>query len=196
MTVSASYQASRASSIDVLRDKSLPWAFQLLSITGFALLTAVGAQIRIYAWEVPVTFQTLAVYGSGLFLGRRNGFLAQILYLSLGLFFPVYAGGNMGMQYLFAAPTAGYLLAFPLAAYVVGVMSKHHRSLLGVTIGQLVGSLIIFLLGVTWLHYATGHESWARSLDLGWLRFLPVDLAKILAVGGLYSALKRALIRR
>ena len=42
----------------------------------FAALTALGAQVRIYLWEVPITLQTIFVYGGGLCLGARNGFLS------------------------------------------------------------------------------------------------------------------------
>ena len=78
--------------------------------------------MRIYLWEVPFTLQTLVVYGSGLYLGWRNGFLSMLLYLMLGFFFPVFAGDTFGPAYLFGAVTAGYLLAYPISAAVI------HRS--------------------------------------------------------------------
>ena len=59
--------------------------------------------------KLHLTLQTLAVYASGLFLGRRNGALAMGLYLLVGMFFPVFAGGGFGPAYLFGAASAGYL---------------------------------------------------------------------------------------
>jgi len=101
--------SSNLSAVDVLRSADARTTTQILGIVGFAFLTALGAQVQIYVWEVPFTLQTLAVYGSGLFLGWRNGLLAQVLYLVVGLFLPVYAGGESGPAILFFGVTAGYL---------------------------------------------------------------------------------------
>ena len=136
---------------------------------------------------MPFTLQTLAVYGSGLYLGWRNGLLAQGLYLMLGLFLPVYAGDGFGPAYLFGAVSAGYLLAYPLSAALVGFISKRYNGLTGSVVSMIAGSLVLFTLGVTWLHYAADHVTWFESIDKGWLRFAPVDLAKILAVALLYQ---------
>jgi biotin transport system substrate-specific component len=188
--------SSRTRAIDALRSSDAPVLLQAAGVIGFAMLTVLGAQVRIYLWEVPFTLQTLAVYGSGLFLGWRNGLLAQLLYLSLGLIFPVYAGDGFGPAYLFGAVTGGYLLAYPLSALVVGAMSKRWNGLTGSILSMIAGSLILFLLGVTWLHHAAGHATWLESIDRGWLRFIPVDLAKILLVGLAYTGVRAASGRR
>lgn len=191
MNTAIGLRSPRTRTIDILRSADAPIALQAAGVVGFALLTVLGAQFRLYLWEVPFTLQTLAVYGSGLFLGWRNGMLAQVLYLSLGLLFPVYAGDGFGPAYLFGAVTAGYLLAYPLSALAVGVVSKRWNGLTGSMLSMIVGSLIIFGLGVTWLHYVAGHATWLESLDRGWFRFIPVDLAKILLVGLLYMGARR-----
>ena len=153
----------------------------------FALLTAAGAQLRVYLWEIPITLQTVFVYGSGLFLGSRNGMLAMLLYLAMGLVLPVYAGGEYGAAYLLTAVSAGYLLGMPLAAMVTGKLSQRWNSLTGSILSLLGGSVALFSVGVLWFHYAAGHESWLESLDKGWLRFVAIDAAKILGVGLLYT---------
>jgi biotin transport system substrate-specific component len=183
--------ATRSSAVDALRHEHASAAIQVLGVIGFALLTVLGAQVRIYLWEVPFTLQTLVVYGSGLYLGWRNGMLAQILYLMIGLFMPVYAGDGFGLAYFYAAPTAGYLLAYPLAAALVGLLSKRWNTLAGSTLTLIAGSLVVFACGVTWLHFAAGHETWAESIEKGWLRFIPVDLAKIMLVSLLYSGSRK-----
>ncbi|MGA0254310.1 MAG: biotin transporter BioY [Rhodothermales bacterium] len=180
-------RTTRVSTIDDLRSGSASVGIQVAGIVGFALLTALGAQFRLYLWEVPFTLQTFAVYGSGLYLGWRNGLLAQGLYLLLGLFLPVYAGDTFGPAYLFGAVSAGYLLAYPLAAALVGWVSSRFNGLTGSVLSMLAGSLVLFSLGVTWLHYAADHVTWFESIDKGWLRFAPVDLAKILAIALLYQ---------
>ncbi len=180
-------RTTRVSTIDDLRSGSASVGIQVAGIVGFALLTALGAQFRLYLWEVPFTLQTFAVYGSGLYLGWRNGLLAQGLYLLLGLFLPVYAGDTFGPAYLFGAVSAGYLLAYPLAAALVGWVSSRFNGLTGSVLSMLAGSLVLFSLGVSWLHYAADHVTWFESIDKGWLRFAPVDLAKILAIALLYQ---------
>lgn len=186
----------RVSSVDLLRANSASVTAQMAGIVGFALLAALGAQFRLYLWEVPFTLQTLAVYGSGLFLGWRNGLLAMGLYLLVGLFLPVYAGDGYGPAYLMTAVSAGYLIAYPLSAAAAGFLSKRWNSLTGSMVSLVVASLILFTIGVTWLHYAAGHATWLESLDKGWLRFIPVDLAKILLVGLVYSGVRRLGDRR
>ncbi len=188
-------RTTSVSTIDDLRSGSASVTMQMLGILGFAALTALGAQFRLYLWEVPFTLQTLAVYGSGLYLGWRNGMLAQGMYLLIGLFLPVYAGDGSGPAYLFGAITAGYLLAYPLSAAAIGFASKRWNGMGGSVLSMIVGSLTLFVLGVGWLHYAAEHVTWFESIDKGWLRFVPVDLAKILLVGLVYQG-TRSLTKR
>ena len=106
--------APNRSLVDALRQEHATALTQALGIVGFALLTVLGAQVRIYFWEIPFTLQTLAVYGSGLFLGWRGELLAQLLYIALGMFFPVFAGEGFGWAYLITAASTGYLIGYPL----------------------------------------------------------------------------------
>lgn len=191
MDLAGILSTSRVASVDTWRANDAPVVVQVVTVALFAALTAAGAQVRLYLWEVPFTLQTLAVYGSGLFLGMRNGFLAQLLYLVVGLVLPVYAGGQMGPAYLFSAASAGYLVAFPLVAALVGRLSERWNSLAGATLALLCGSALLFAAGVVWLHVAAGHASWWESLDKGWLRFIPADLAKVFATGALYTGARR-----
>ncbi len=191
MDVQVRLHSSKLSAIDVLRSTDARTTTQLLGITGFVFLTALGAQVQIYVWEVPFTLQTLAVYGSGLFLGWRNGLIAQVLYLVVGLFLPVYAGGESGPAILFFGVTAGYLFGFPLAAAVSGAFSKRWNGLPGIVLSLSAGSVCLFTCGVIWLHYFADHATWFESIDKGWLRFIPVDFAKILLVGLIYSGTRR-----
>ncbi len=183
--------SSRIAVVDRLRQERASVAVQVLGVVGFALLAALGAQVRIYLWEVPITLQTLAVYGAGLYLGGRNGMLAMLLYLTLGLFFPVFAGDGFGAAYLFGAVSAGYLLAMPLSAAVIGRLSRRWNALTGSVLALLAGSAVLFIVGVLWLHFAAGHATWFESIDKGWLRFVVFDLAKILCAGLVYTATRR-----
>ena len=183
----------RLVTVDALRQEQASAAVQVLGIVSFALLTALGAQVRIYLWEVPITMQTLFVYGSGLYLGWRGAGLAMLLYLTLGMFFPVFAGDGFGPAYLFGAVSAGYLLGMPLAATVIGRLSGRWNTLTGSLLSVIAGSLALFTVGVLWLHFAADHATWFESIDKGWLRFVVFDLAKILFVGLVYTGTRRFL---
>ena len=181
----------RLSAIDRIREEQATALVQALAVVGFALLTAVGAQVRIYLWEVPITMQTAAVYASGLFLGWRNGMLAQLLYLAIGMFLPVFAGDGSGAVYLLGAVTGGYLLAYPAAAALTGYLSRRWKSVSGATLASAAGAVVLFTLGVVWLHYVAGHATWADSIDRGFLRFVAIDAAKVMLVGLVYAGTRR-----
>ena len=191
MATPLSLCSPRTALVDRLREEQASAAVQVLGVVGFALLTALGAQARVYIWEVPFSLQTLAVYGSGLFLGWRTGALAQLCYLTAGLFLPVFAGDGHGTAYLFGAASGGYLLASPFAAAAAGALSRRWKTLPGSVLAMLAGSVVLFTGGVIGLHYAMGHASWSTSLMRGWVAFIPVDLAKILFVGLVYSGTRR-----
>ena len=181
----------RPAAADALRRADASVAAQVIGVVGFALLAALGAQVKVYLWEVPITLQTVAVYGAGLFLGGRNGLLAMGLYLAAGLLFPVFAGDGHGIAYFAGTASAGYLLAYPLVALVIGALSRRWNSFVGSALSILAGSALLFTVGVTWLHYAAGHTTWTESLVKGWLLFAVWDLAKVWLVAGGFAGLRR-----
>ncbi len=191
--MSVALAAPRTVALDRLRSPDLPLALQVVAVVGAAAVTALLAQaeLKIYLWQVPLTLQTVAVYGTGLVLGRRNGFLAMGLYLLAGLALPVFAGGAAGMEHLLGA-TGGYLLAFPLVALVAGALTERTRTLGQSALALLAGSLVLFSCGVAVLHAVSGDLTWLQALDMGWARFIPWDLAKIAAVSGAYAFGRRA----
>jgi biotin transport system substrate-specific component len=95
----------------------------------FASLTGAVAwfNIPLPFTPVPITLQTLMVLLSGAMLGSYYGGLAMIIYLLLGAIgLPVFAGGSSGIGVLLG-PTGGYLLSYPIAAFVVGKMIERKK---------------------------------------------------------------------
>ncbi|WP_461190144.1 biotin transporter BioY [Arthrobacter sp. Z4-13] len=92
-------------------------------IAVFAALVAGAALVpglAVNGFGVPITFQTLAVMLTGLVLGPGRGFAAVGLYVLLGLAgLPIFSQGRSGLGIL-AGPSAGYIIAFPIAAGIVG----------------------------------------------------------------------------
>ncbi len=133
---------------------------------------AVCAKIQISASPIPWTLQTFGVTLVGATLGSRRGAAALIAYLLEGAAgLPVFALPVAGIGY-FAGPTAGYLLAFPLAAFVVGALAERgwDRRFLPAIGALLIGNAIILVCGSLWLSFLTDKEMAAGiSLSLlGW----------------------------
>ena len=170
----------------------------VLLILGFSLLTALSAQISFHLpfTPVPVTLQTLAVLLSGATLGSRRGALAMLAYLAegaLGLHF--FSGGDFGLAPL-VGYTAGYLWAFPIAAFVTGLLCERHleRRFLTSILAMLPGTLIIYLIGVSWLSYFF-HWDLLKGFYAGMLPFIPGDIFKLIVAAALlptaWALLKR-----
>src|SRR5687767_14865402 len=95
--------------------KSERFLLHSLGAVAFALLTVLSAiRIPLPFTPVPMTLQTFIVPLSGGFLGAIWGGIAMIIYLGLGLLgLNVFASAGTGFS-MFLAPTAGYLIGFPL----------------------------------------------------------------------------------
>ena len=162
-----------------------------IGVASFALLTALGAFVRIPLpfTPVPVTLQTLFVLSAGVALGRGPGALSQGIYLGCGILgAPFFAGGESGVAYLFGS-TGGYLLAFPLAAWLAGTLSRGEgrSEVLGTALPLITGAALIFIGGATWLGFRAD-LSVAQALTLGVVPFLPGTVVKIaVATGGLQA---------
>jgi len=168
-----------------LADVALPRASVLrdvVFIVGASIVTALAARIAVpVPWSpVPLTGQTFAVLLSGAALGARRALLAQALYLVEGATgLPVFAGGMAG-PLVFAGPTAGYLLSFPLAAAVTGLLAERgwDRRFGTMLAAMLLGSAVILLSGLAVLSFVVPVE---RLLLAGLLPFLPGDVLKAVA---------------
>ncbi|HLV34726.1 MAG TPA: biotin transporter BioY [Spirillospora sp.] len=168
---------------------------RLLAVAGFAALTAVGAQIEVRIGEfVPFTMQVFAALLAGMVLGGRDGALSQIVYLLLiRLNLPVAAGGTGAAALM--GPTAGYIIGFIPAAFVVGWLVEHgaQRAVLRWLAG-LAGVAIIYACGLPMLMSAAG-LSFAEAWAAGVMPFIGFDLAKA-ALAVTLSEGGRALLAR
>jgi biotin transport system substrate-specific component len=155
---------------------SSPARAVVLVLIGTALL-AISAKIQVPFWPVPMTMQTFAVLVLGMAYGWRLAGASVLLYLVQGAIgLPVFAAGS-GLAY-FAGPTGGYLLGFLLAAVAVGWLAEHgwDRSPLRTLAAMLIGTAIIFALGLAWLATLIGLP---QAIDAGLVPFLPGETVKI-----------------
>jgi biotin transport system substrate-specific component len=163
---------------------------QALWILAFATATALSARFEIPHEPVPFTLQTLLVILSGALLGPRNGAISQLVYLAAGLFgLPVFAGGSFGLARLIG-PTGGYLMAFPLAAAVVGLLLGRRRNLVWSFSAMTCGLLVIFTVGTIHLYTFYLH-SIAAAFNGGFLIFTWWDLLKLGAASMTYHEIAK-----
>ena len=159
------------------------WLRNLALIIAGSLLVASFAQISIPLpfTPIPLTGQTFAVLLVGAALGSRRGAASLTLYIAEGaLGLPFFAGGVGGLHVLVGA-TAGYLVGFIAASYVIGRLAERglERTVRTSFIPFAVGTLIIYLFGVTWLALMLGNLS--KAIAAGLLPFIIGDAIKLIA---------------
>ena len=167
-------------------------------VIGFSLLVALSAQIvlPLPGTTVPITGQTFAVLLTGVLLGSRLGALALIAYLVEGaLGAPFFRGGASGFAYLIMSETNGYLLAYPLAAYLTGYLSERgwDRNSLTAAAAMFLGSTVILTGGFLGLTRYTGAE---LAFAKGVAPFILGDIIKIALAAALLPVGWRLLGRR
>ncbi len=154
-------------------------------IIAFSLLTVVGAQIAIPIKPVPFSLQTMMVVLAGAFLGSKNGAYSQLLYLFLGsIGLPVFANGAMGIAYLFG-PTGGYLLAFPLGAFLTGYIVEKNKNYIVVTLAMFAGEALVILCGTLFLNLFY-IKDFQAALKVGGILFSLATVIKVFAAVSIY----------
>ncbi len=159
----------------------------------FAVLMTLAAQIAIPAKPIPFTLQTLVVVLSGAFLGAKKGAMSQIVYLAIGLTgLPVFAlvpELGLGITRLFG-PTGGYLLAFPLGAFVVGALTEKYKKYYQVVLAMILGELVVIALGAFYLDLFF-IKDFQQTLKIGVAIFSFWLVLKVFAASSLYFAVKK-----
>jgi biotin transport system substrate-specific component len=168
-------------------------ARQVAIVVSASLFVALCARITIPLpfTPVPLTVQNFGVLLVGLLLGSRRGFAALALYLAEGaigmpVFSPVGVGG---IAHLFG-PTGGFLLAYPLVAWIAGYVMEHGRkSFARAALGSLLGEVVLFASGLTWLAVLTHSVAQAFRWGLYW--FLFAEVIKVMMAAGIAAQWQR-----
>jgi biotin transport system substrate-specific component len=131
-------------------------------------------------FSVPITAQSLGVMLAGAVLGARRGFLSVVLLLVLvAVGLPLLAGGRGGLG-VFATPSVGFLVGWPLAALVVGWLSERggstYRLAWGLVANILGGIVVLYAAGIVGIAAVAGSSVQAAAVST-WV-FLPGDLVK------------------
>lgn len=151
----------------------------LVGVPGFVVALAAASQVAIPlpGTPVPITLQPMVVVLAGMMLGPALGAASMMLYLAVGAAgMPVFAPvGAPGIARFFG-PTGGYLIAYPAAAVVAGLLSQRFPTLMGRWLSAMAGIAVLFVGGLTQLTVLTGSVS--RAVALGITPFAVFDVAK------------------
>ena len=170
---------------------------QLFWILSFTMLTAVAAQITVPVKPVPFTLQTMMVVLAGAFLGSKKGAYSQFIYLFMGCVgLPVFAqipDQAIGFARLLG-PTGGYLLAFPVGAFLTGLLVERSKNYFSVVVSMFLGEAVILLLGALFLNTFYLHNISAALIG-GAAVFLLWTVVKVFFAAGIFKGLSRKIYR-
>jgi len=162
-----------------------------------ALIAALGLlpKFNIPFAGVPITGQSLGIMLAGVMLGPVRGALAVCLFLfAVALGLPLLAGGRGGLG-VFATPSVGFLLGWPLCAFVAGwIMQrmKHQSVFLSACVAAFVGGIVVmYLCGIPGIALMTEHNLWKSTLAVA--VFVPGDVVKVVLTGLIAQTVARGL---
>lgn len=142
---------------------------------------------------VPITAQSLGIMLCGTVLGARLGAAAVLLFLfevAAGL--PILSGGRGGLG-VFAGPSVGFLIGFPVAAFVAGLVVERWRAPVGIAAGvgaALGGVVVLYAFGIPGMAYMLGKTLPEATALI--TAYLPGDAIKVVLAGMLTQAIARA----
>jgi biotin transport system substrate-specific component len=171
--------ASNPNAFVPLRLTGQSLVLKIVAVSLGTLFLAASSWIEVPMFPVPMTMQTFAVTLIGALYGWRLGIVTVLTWLGeAALGFPVLAGGAGGLAH-FAGPTGGYLVAFPIAAAIVGWLAERgwtaRGNLFHNLAAMLIGGAFILAFGGLWLAVMIGFsDAW----EFGVAPFILGDILK------------------
>ena len=167
----------------VVSSRSREWAKQAGIVICASLFVALCARVTVPLpfTPVPLTMQNFGVLVVGLMLGSRRGFAALALYLAEGaagmpVFSPSLLGGGIAQ---ILGPTGGFLMAYPLVAFVAGWLyesfsARISRRFAWAAASSVAAEVVLFAGGLGWLALQTHSIALAIRFGLYWFVFAEV----------------------
>jgi biotin transport system substrate-specific component len=157
----------------------MEWARQVAIVIAASLFVALCARVTVPLpfTPVPLTLQNFGVLAVGLLLGSRRGFAALCFYLVEGAFgLPVFSPAILGSGIThLVGPTGGFLMAYPLVAFLAGYIYEHSsRRFSWAAVSAVAAELVLFAGGLSWLAVLTHSASLALKYGLYWFVFAEV----------------------
>jgi biotin transport system substrate-specific component len=167
---------------------------QAAIVISASLFVAVCARVTVPLpfTPVPLTLQNFGVLAVGLLLGSRRGFAALALYLIEGafgmrVFSPSPLGGGIAQL---LGPTGGFLMAYPLVAFVAGwIYERTSRRFAWAALAAVAAEVLLFAGGLSWLALLTHSISLAIRYGLYWFVF--AEVVKVMMAAGVAAQWNR-----
>ncbi len=156
------------------------YAKQAAIVIAASLFVALCARVTVPLLPitpVPLTLQNFGVLAVGLLLGSRRGFAALALYLVEGAFgLPVFSPAILGSGIThLLGPTGGFLMAYPLVAFIAGYIYEHTSGRFAwAAVSAVAAEVVLFAGGLSWLAVFTHSISLAIRYGLYWFVFAEV----------------------
>mgnify|MGYP000156249237 FL=1 len=163
-----------------------------------ALIAALGFVPPVsiaYLGGVPITAQTLGVMLAGVMLGPVRGAFAVLLFLFLvALGAPLLSGGRGGLG-VFMGPSVGFLIGWPVGAFVAGLVMQSTREMnvaVSAAIAAAIGGiLVVYAFGIPGVAIMAGLS--LPKAALGSAVFIPGDLVKVVLAALIAQTIARGL---
>lgn len=159
-------------------------------VVGFAAAVAAASQIAIPLpfTPVPFTLQPMLVILAGMMLGPGAAAASMTLYLAAGAIgLPVFTPLGLPGIARFLGPTGGYLIAYPVAAYVAGLLARRAATFNQRWLAAVAGVAVIYLGGVAQLAILQGDL--VSAAHLGVTPFAALDVVKAWMAAAIASPL-------
>lgn len=168
-----------------------------LVMTGmFTAVICIMAQISVPTQPIPFTLALFAIFLTGALLSPRYAFLSVLTYLLLGAFgVPVFARFGSGFQVL-TGMTGGYLMAYPLMAFVTALFYKHIKKYktFALALGMTVSLFLCYFIGTVWFTIVSGNNFYT-SLTLCVFPFVLFDILKIVLAISISTVIRKTAFR-
>jgi biotin transport system substrate-specific component len=160
----------------------------LISLFTALIVVATNVIPPIYIFSIPVTLQTLMVMITGIMLTPKDAFIAVFLYLVIGAIgLPIFSGFSGGIA-IFAGPTGGFLIAFPLSAFLISLLKGNKPFWRLVSVNIIFGSLLVYIIGGISISLVNKINYFNSLQSL--LIFIPIDISKAIIAAFVGTKLK------
>jgi biotin transport system substrate-specific component len=187
MTSTASSRKNAVSTTDLALIATFAALIAVCTIIGDFTVTGIG---------VPFTLQMFGIFLAGAALGAKRGALAVLLYLAVGTAgVPVFAEHHGGPS-VWVGVTGGYLIAFPIAAFLIGLVASRvaRKDPASFTVVVSIAAAIITVAVVGTLGTIGMSLKLDVSLKAAWGYATPFFVADI--IKGVFAAVVAAAVHR
>jgi biotin transport system substrate-specific component len=186
--------AKAATGIRESSERSFSGLHQVVVVVCASAVIAVCARLVLPLpfTPVPLTLANFGVLLVGLTLGSKRGFAAAALYLGWGAMgLPVFSPVGPGGIAQLLGPTAGYLWAYPVVAFIAGMIAERGApSFVRNIFGGVAAEIALFVSGIAWLSIIT--HSWQHAAAFGLYPFLAAEVMKVMIAAALARRLQQS----